>query len=63
MLGGNGYLSVYLTGMILGNSRIPNKSGLVHFFDAATALMQMVLFFLLGLLFVRIGGLLGGRME
>lgn len=31
MLGGNGYLSVYLTGMILGNSRIPNKSGLVHF--------------------------------
>ena len=35
MLGGNGYLSVYLTGMILGNSRIPNKSGLVHFFDAA----------------------------
>ena len=50
MLGGNGYLSVYLTGMILGNSRIPNKSGLVHFFDAATALMQMVLFFLLGLL-------------
>ena len=27
MLGGNGYLSVYLTGMILGNSRIPNKSG------------------------------------
>ena len=50
MLGGNGYLSVYLTGMILGNSRIHNKSGLVHFFDAATALMQMVLFFLLGLL-------------
>ena len=50
MLGGNGYLSVYLTGMILGNSRIPNKSGLVHFFDAATALMQMVLFFLLAIL-------------
>lgn len=44
MLGGNGYLSVYLTGMILGNSRIPNKSGLVHFFDAATALMQWYCF-------------------
>ena len=54
MLGGNGYLSVYLTGMILGNSRIPNKSGLLHFFDAATALMQMVLFFLLGLSLIHI---------
>ena len=31
MLGGNGYLSVYLTGMILGNSRIPNKSGVTLF--------------------------------
>ncbi|NMP37576.1 MAG: potassium/proton antiporter [Clostridiales bacterium] len=49
-LGGNGYLSVYITGIILGNRRINNKQALVHFFDGATALMQMLLFFLLGLL-------------
>ncbi len=48
--GGNGYLSVYITGIILGNLRIPNKQALVHFFDGITGLMQMTLFFLLGLL-------------
>lgn len=48
--GGNGYLSAYITGIILGNSQIGNKPSLVHFFDAATGMMQMVLFFLLGLL-------------
>ncbi len=50
LLGGNGYLSVYITGIILGNSRIPNKNALVNFFDGVTGLMQMLLFFLLGLL-------------
>ena len=50
ILGGNGYLSAYITGMILGNRRMENKQELVHFFDGATALMQMLLFFLLGLL-------------
>ncbi|MFV0313524.1 MAG: potassium/proton antiporter [Anaerotignum sp.] len=48
--GGNGYLSVYLTGLILGNMKMNNKKSLVHFFDAITGLMQMLLFFLLGLL-------------
>lgn len=48
--GGNGYLSVYITGIMLGNLRIPNKQPLVHFFDAITGFMQMLLFFLLGLL-------------
>lgn len=50
IIGGNGYLSVYITGIILGNSRMRNKSQLVHFFDGATGLMQILLFFLLGLL-------------
>ena len=50
MVGGNGYLSVYLCGIILGNSKIPNKKAMVHFFDGVTGLMQMVIFFLLGLL-------------
>lgn len=49
-LGGNGYLSAYIAGMILGNSPLPNKRSLLGFFDGLTGLMQMVLFFLLGLL-------------
>lgn len=49
-LGGNGYLSAYITGIILGNNKIRNKRALVHFFDGVTGLMQMLLFFLLGLL-------------
>lgn len=48
-MGGNGYLSVYITGIILGNSEMPGKKNLVHFFDGVTGLMQMLIFFLLGL--------------
>ena len=50
LIGGNGYLSAYITGIIMGNSRIRDKKNLVHFFDGTTSLMQMVIFFLLGLL-------------
>ena len=50
LLGGNGYLSAYLVGILLGNSPIKNKRSLVHFFDGFTSLMQMLIFFLLGLL-------------
>ena len=49
-VGGNGYLSAYLVGIYLGNIEIKNKRALVHFFDGVTGLMQMLLFFLLGLL-------------
>ena len=49
-LGGNGYLSAYLCGICLGNVHLPNKGPLVHFFDGLTGLMQMLIFFLLGLL-------------
>ncbi|MBO5474009.1 MAG: potassium/proton antiporter [Lachnospiraceae bacterium] len=49
-INGNGYLSVYLAGIILGNSRLKNKTSLVHFFDGITGLAQIWLFFLLGLL-------------
>ncbi|MBE6845942.1 MAG: potassium/proton antiporter [Ruminococcus sp.] len=47
---GNGYLSTYIVGIILGNSDIKNKKSMVHFFDGVTGLMQMLIFFLLGLL-------------
>ena len=50
VIGGNGYLSAYLVGIILGNSSIGNKKGLVNFFDGLTSLMQMMIFFMLGLL-------------
>lgn len=46
----NGYLAVYVFGVCLGNSNIKNKAYLVHFFDGITLIMQILLFFLLGLL-------------
>lgn len=49
-IGGNGYLSAYIVGIVLGNCRMQNKKSLVHFFDGFTSLMQMLIFFLLGLL-------------
>ena len=41
---------MYLTGIILGNSKIGNKTVLVHFFDGVTNFAQILIFFLLGLL-------------
>ena len=49
-VGGNGYLSVYLCGILMGNRYFPGKRELVHFFDAVTGISQMMIFFLLGLL-------------
>ncbi|RGD73024.1 potassium/proton antiporter [Anaerofustis stercorihominis] len=49
-IGGNGYLSVYISGLMLGNSNIKNKISLVHFFNGITGLAQMIIFFILGLL-------------
>jgi len=50
MLGGNAYLAVYLAGLILGNGKILHKRSLVRFFDGVSWLMQILLFFSLGLL-------------
>ena len=50
LIQGNGYLSVYITGIILGNSEIRNKLSLMHFFDGVTALSQVIIFFLIGFL-------------
>ncbi len=49
-LNGNGYLSVYLCGIWIGNSSLPQKKYLVHFFDVLTHVAQVLIFFLLGLL-------------
>ncbi len=50
VLGGNGYLSAYIVGIIMGNSTFPGRKKLVGFFDGINGLMQMIIFFMLGLL-------------
>lgn len=50
LAGGNGYLSVYLFGFIVGNARYKTKIPLIQFFDSIDRLAQMLIFFLLGLL-------------
>ncbi|MDR3315964.1 MAG: potassium/proton antiporter [Coriobacteriales bacterium] len=50
LLGGNGYLAAFLCGIILGNSKIPNKVRMAHFFDSVDWLGQIMIFFFLGLL-------------
>ena len=49
-LGGNGFLCSYIVGIALGNALKINKKSLVHTFDGLTGLMQILIFFLLGLL-------------
>ena len=52
MLGGNGYLAVYITGIIVGNNKMKNRKQVVAFFDGLTWIVQIVMFLLLGLLVV-----------
>ena len=46
---GNGYLAVYIAGLVVGNLKIVNRNMLRAFFDSFTWLLQIVLFLLLGL--------------
>ena len=50
LIGGNGYLSAYLVGIILGNEHFKGKKSIVAFFDGLTDLMQVLIFFVIGLL-------------
>ncbi len=49
-LGGNGYLSVYIAAVILGNSCFAQKVFQVQVFDGIAWLMQIIMFLILGLL-------------
>ena len=49
-IGGNGYLSAYIVGIVLGNTEFAGKRQMVGFFDGITGLMQVLIFFDLGLL-------------
>ena len=50
LLGGNGFLAVYLTGMVLGNRRTSNQQSIRVFMDSAAWGAQIAMFLLLGLL-------------
>jgi cell volume regulation protein A len=47
---GNGYLAVYIAGMIVGNARIVNRKEITTFLDGMTWLFQIIMFLTLGLL-------------
>jgi cell volume regulation protein A len=47
---GNGYLAVYIAGLVVGNLRIVYRNMLSIFFDSFTWLLQIILFLLLGLM-------------
>ena len=49
MVYGNGYLAVYIAGLVVGNFRIAYRNMLGTFFDSFTWLLQIVLFLALGL--------------
>jgi len=49
VVGGNGFLAVYLAAIIFGNSEFPHKRSLVQFHDGLGWLMQIALFLTLGL--------------
>lgn len=47
---GNGFLAVYIGGLVIGNSRFVQKRSSLNFFDGLAWLSQLVLFLTLGLL-------------
>lgn len=50
LLQGSGFLAVYATAVVLGNGRLPYRSGLTHIHDALGWLSQASMFLMLGLL-------------
>lgn len=50
LLKGNGYLAIYIAGLIIGNNKIHDRKQLVSFFDGLAWLMQILMFLVLGLL-------------
>ena len=50
LVGGSGFLSVYIAGIVLGNGPLPYRVGLVRVNDALAWLSQVTMFVVLGLL-------------
>ncbi|MEO5891163.1 MAG: potassium/proton antiporter [Ferruginibacter sp.] len=49
-IGGNGFLAIYISAIVLGNSNFIHKRSLIRFYDGQAWLMQITLFLTLGLL-------------
>ncbi len=50
LLKGNGYLAVYIAGMIVGNSKLAYRKDINTFIDGMTWLVQIIMFLCLGML-------------
>lgn len=50
LLNGNGYLAVYIAGLVVGNCRLSYRREMSTFLDGLTWLLQIILFLTLGLL-------------
>lgn len=50
LVGGSGFLAVYVAGIVLGNSHVVHKRSLARFHDAVAWLAQIAMFVVLGLL-------------
>lgn len=50
LIGGNGYLAVYIAGIIVGNEKINQRRYITTFIDGLTWLFQIIMFLCLGLL-------------
>ena len=48
-LGGNGFLGIYIAGLMMGNKNFVHKKSLLRFHDGVAWLMQIVMFIILGL--------------
>ncbi len=50
LVGGSGFMAVYVTGLVLGRSVIPYRAGVLRVHDALSWFSQIAMFLLLGLL-------------
>ncbi len=50
LIKGNGFLAIYIAGIILGNTNFVHKKSIIRFYDGQAWLMQIVMFLTLGLL-------------
>ncbi|MDO8550791.1 MAG: potassium/proton antiporter [Ignavibacteria bacterium] len=50
VIGGSGFLAIYISGLIIGNSSFIHKKGTIRFFDGLAVLSQIAMFLTLGLL-------------
>jgi len=49
-IGGNGFLAIYISAVVLGNSHFIHKRSMIRFYEGQAWLMQIILFLTLGLL-------------